>query len=110
MNLDVDKITLRKLSNCDMPIIKQWLHTERIKKWYGEPEEWIQEIANVDGTFDWIDKYIALYENQPIGFCQSYDCSMSPKGFEWDNEPSGTYGIDYMIGDEAFLGKALEVF
>lgn len=102
-----NKITLRKFTNDDLTIIKNWLNKERIKKWYGEPEEWIEEIKNVNGDFDWITKYIALYEDIPFGFCQSFDCSKSPKGFEWDNEADGTFGIDYMIGEEIFLGKGL---
>lgn len=40
----------------------------------------------------------------PIGFCQYYDCTKS--GEDWKGIPlEGVYSIDYMIGEEAFLGK-----
>lgn len=38
-----------------------------------------------------------MYEDTPIGFCQYYDCSQTPEGFEWDNEPQGTFAIDYTL-------------
>ena len=44
-------------------------------------------------------------ENKSIGFCQYFDCSKAPKGSEWDGEPLGTFAIDYLIGEENFLGK-----
>lgn len=105
--INTEGVLLRQVINSDMPVIEKWLNKEHIKQWYGEPREWIDEINNISGEYDWQNHYIVEYENCPFGFCQYYDCSKTPKGFEWDNEPLGTFGIDYLIGEEAFLKKGL---
>lgn len=43
----------------------------------------------------------------PIGFCKYYDC-YDARGLEYwftVNTPGDTFSIDYLIGDEAYLGK-----
>jgi len=100
-------IFIRKFDNADMPLIKSWLNKDYIKKWYGEPQEWLVEIKNVRGEYDWLNHFIVEYDGVSLGFCQYYDCSKTPKGFEWDNEPLGTFAIDYLIGEEQFLNKGL---
>ncbi len=109
MSIDFNKdlIYLRPSNKEDFFCIETWLNKEYIKRWYGEPEEWMEEIRNDSGYFSWLNQFIVMYENTPIGFCQYYDCSKTPKGFEWDNEPPGTFGIDYLIGEELFLKKGL---
>lgn len=102
-----DKISLRPASESDFSIIETWLHKEYIKKWYGEPEEWLAEIRNDSGEFSWLNHYIVEHENLSIGFCQYYDCAKTPEGFEWENEPQGTFAIDYLIGEEQYLKKGL---
>ena len=106
-NIDKNAISLRLASSDDFSIIEIWLNKEYIKKWYGEPKEWLLEIRNDSGAFSWLNHYIVIYNNIPIGFCQYYDCSKTPKGFEWDNEPQGTFAIDYLIGEETYLKKGL---
>lgn len=105
--LDKDIISIHKFIDNDLKILENWLEKEYIQKWYGDPQEWLDEIENVSGEFDWINHYIVKYNDRPIGFCQYYDCSKTPKGYEWDNEPIGTFAIDYLIGDEGYLGKGL---
>ncbi len=96
---------LRGVDASDLPILEVWLNKDYIKQWYGDPEEWIEEIKNRDGKFDWLNHYIVEVDGKSIGFCQYFDCSKAPKGFEWDDEPLGTFAIDYLIGEENFLGK-----
>ena len=109
MNKIIDKnmISLRPANKDDFNVIEVWLNKEYIKKWYGEPEEWLAEIRNDSGEFGWLNHYIVMYEDMPVGFCQYYDSSQTPEGFEWDNEPQGTFAIDYLIGEEIFLKNGL---
>lgn len=102
-----DNVFLRPAKAADYPLIETWLHKEYIKKWYGEPEEWMEEIRNDSGAFGWLNHYIVMYESVPIGFCQYYDCAKTPEGFEWAKEPQGTFAIDYLIGEEQFLKKGI---
>ncbi|WRS28418.1 GNAT family N-acetyltransferase [Oscillospiraceae bacterium MB08-C2-2] len=105
--IDKNMLSLRPVKKEDFSIIKEWLNKDYIKKWYGDSEEWLSEIRNDSGDFGWLNHYIVLYQDTPIGFCQYYDCSKTPAGFEWDSEPKGTFCIDYLIGQESFLKKGL---
>lgn len=109
MNESIEKhtITLRLANEVDLLLIETWLHKEYIKKWYGEPEEWLAEIRNDNGEFGWLNHYIVMHKDTSIGFCQYYNCAKTPVGFEWDNEPPGTFAIDYLIGEESYLKKGL---
>lgn len=100
-------ISLRQANREDISILEVWLNKDYIKKWYGEPEEWLVEIRNDSGAFNWLKHYIVMYQNTPIGFCQYFDCSQTPKGFDWDNEMPGTFAIDYLIGEETFLKRGI---
>lgn len=103
----VNKITIREMYELDIPLIQDWLNKEHIRKWFGDPQEWYNEICDCEGKFSWIVHFIVEYNDEPIGFCQYYDCSKTGKGYAWDNEPIGTFGIDYLIGNEQFLGRGL---
>lgn len=93
---------LRGLENEDVIIVKKWLGKEHVAKWFGDASEWLYEIEHRNNEFDFIKHFIVEEDGVPVGFCQYYDWK---KAFEEDREPDGTYGIDYMIGEEHFLGK-----
>lgn len=102
---DSGYLNIRKLRDLDIPIIKEWLNKEYIRRWYGDSTEWLNEIINRNRKYYWINHYTIEYNDEPIGFCQYYDCNKTEKGYAWDNEPERTFGIDYLIGCEEFLGK-----
>lgn len=102
-----EHLSIRAMENADIKLVKDWLYKEHIRKWYGDPCEWLEEIYDQKGHFVWITHCIIEYNYEPIGFCQYYDCSKTGSGFSWDNEPKGTFGIDYFIGEERYLGKGL---
>jgi RimJ/RimL family protein N-acetyltransferase len=86
----------------DLKIMNDWLALDHIKKYWGEPNDWITEIKdNINA--DWV-KYFMVEADAPIGFLQYYETDLAPKG-EWSNEPMGTVGIDYLIGNSEYLGK-----
>jgi RimJ/RimL family protein N-acetyltransferase len=105
--IDAEQLSIRGIVDTDIQMIKDWLYKDHIQKWYGDPCEWLEEIYDHEGRFDWITHCIIEYKAEPIGFCQYYDCSKTGKGYSWDNEPNGTFGIDYFIGEERYLGKKL---
>ena len=109
MNHDICSydIALRPVTPEDFPTIEDWLHKAYIRKWYGDPQDWMAEIRNDSGTFGWLRHLMAIDGATPIGFCQYYDCAQTQPGFAWEHEPPGTFGIDYLIGEEAYLHKGL---
>jgi len=97
-------MVLRKIILNDLELIKIWFNKEHVKQFFGDPVDWINEItANLDNS-DWIQYFIVIADDMPIGFIQYYDTDKAPQGV-WSNEPEGTAGIDYLIGEEAFLHK-----
>jgi putative acetyltransferase len=86
----------------DIDIMRMWLEQDYIRKFWGNPQDWINEIlGNLNA--DWV-KYFIVESNDPIGFLQYYETDKAPQG-DWSNEPIGTVGIDYLIGDKEYLGK-----
>lgn len=94
---------LRPVTPADVTLLEGWLNKDYIRKWYGDPEDWLAEIRNDGGEFGWLHHFIVMHGDTPIGFCQYYDCAKTPGGFEWEHEPPGTFAIDYLIGEEAYL-------
>lgn len=104
-------IELRLLNETDIPLVESWLNKEHVKKWYEIPfqniaiDDWMNEIKACNGEYSWITYLIATWEDRPIGLGQYYYCQNSI-GENFGTVPiPGTYGIDYLIGEEAFLGK-----
>ena len=95
------ELTLRTINDNDFSIMEKWLNKEHILKYYLDPSEWLDEIKERDGMFNFLIHFIVIYQDKPIGFCQYYKCTEDDS--EWDGE--GTYSIDYFIGEDDFLGK-----
>ncbi len=93
---------LREFTHDDLQILEGWLAQDFIQKFWGEPLIWLTEI-NENISAQWI-KYFIVESDVPIGFLQYYETEKAPQG-AWSAEPIGTVGIDYLIGNIAYLGK-----
>jgi RimJ/RimL family protein N-acetyltransferase len=106
-------LELRTLEDRDVPLVEAWLEKEHVKPWYEVPElgvsldDWKYEISERNGEFCWITYLIATWNGSPFGFCQYYKCADSADEDFGRLPIEGSYGIDYMIGEEAYLGKGL---
>lgn len=103
----------RPLNDTDIPLIESWLHKEHVKRFYEIPDlgitidDWISEIKEYKGEFQWITYLVVTWQDSPIGLCLYYKCEDS-SGEDFGPLPlTGSYGIDYLIGEESFLGKGL---
>ncbi|MDD3919638.1 MAG: GNAT family N-acetyltransferase [Eubacteriales bacterium] len=85
----------------DLPLFQKWLATPHVKKWYHDPEDWIEEITSKE--FCWVHHFIAEQEGVPVGFCQYYDYKDSDEQWGNDIATAGTYSIDYLIGEPEYL-------
>ena len=104
-------LKLRLLSDADVPVVESWLNSEHVKKFFDVPgvcsiDEWMYEIKNREGDFQFLTHLIAAWDDYPIGFCQYYKCADSDE--DWGALPlEGAYCIDYLIGEKSYLGKGL---
>ena len=101
------ELVLRPLYDTDIELLASWLKKDYILKWYHDADDWLAEINERNGAYSWIHHFIVMDYTTPIGFCQYYDCYHARNMEDWYsvNTPGETFSIDYLIGDEAYLGK-----
>ncbi|KUO70905.1 MAG: acetyltransferase [Clostridia bacterium BRH_c25] len=101
------ELILRPLNDTDIDLLTSWLSKDYILKWYHDADEWLVEINERHGAYSWIHHFIVMDCKTPIGFCQYYDCYDAKDMEDWyDVTTQGdTFSIDYLIGNEAYLGK-----
>lgn len=100
-------IYLKKMENSDLSRFKSWLYTPHVAKWYHNPLDWLHEVEEQERDFSWIHHFIVMYEDLPIGFCQYYACKDSDEPWAGYTARGGSYSIDYMIGEAAYLRQGL---
>lgn len=100
-----NSLSLRPLEDQDIEAVAQWLEAPHVRKWFERPWSWLEEIRERNTSFTWIQHRIAVLNDAAIGFCQYYDCSQCKVDAPWQDEPPGTYGIDFLIGDPGYLGQ-----
>ena len=102
-----DKLSFRQFQDADIALLTTWLHKEYILKWYHDPEDWLVEINGRHGEYSWIHHFVVMENKIPVGFCQYYDCYDAKDLEDWYsvNQRGDIYSIDYLIGNEAYLGK-----
>ena len=102
----MQSIRLRPLEDSDIPLMTQWLHQAYVLKWYHDADEWLEEIRTRNDQFAWVHHFIVMDGQTPVGFCQYYDCLDANAMEDWyEVTQRGTYSIDYLIGNEAYLGQ-----
>lgn len=61
-----------------------------------------------DSDISLVTYLLVLWQGRPIGLCLYYKC-VDSSGEDFGTLPlKGSYGIDYLIGEESCLGKGLE--
>lgn len=105
-------LQLREFTESDLALAEAWLHKVHVRKWYEIPqlgvtlEDWMMECKERNGKYQWITHLIVMWQEKPIGLCQYYKATDSEEDF--GTLPRiGTYGIDYLIGEEDCIGKGL---
>lgn len=105
-------LQLREFTESDLALAEAWLHKAHVRKWYEIPqlgvtlEDWMMECKERNGKYQWITHLIVMWQEKPIGLCQYYKATDSEEDF--GTLPRiGTYGIDYLIGEEDCIGKGL---
>lgn len=100
-----DLLKLRPLQDTDVEHLRIWLYKEHILKWYHDTDDWLKEIKERGREFNFLHHFIVNKGNEPIGFCQYYDC-FDAKELWYSVESKGeVFSIDYLIGEENYLRK-----
>ncbi len=101
------QLMLRPLGDADIGLMEKWLYMPHTAKWYEHPGDWIHEIRNRRGEFNFITHFIAEIDGVAIGFCQYYDCYFGQQHEDWYvvDIPGVMFSIDYLIGAPEYLQK-----
>ena len=99
MSVNAD-LNLRAMTKADWPLMEKWLKKEHVRRWLGQPENWLSEIREANGDPSaWVRHYVAQLGSEPIGFAQAYECARTEPGLPWQEESPGHDGNEYFIGE-----------
>lgn len=101
----MNNLSLRSVEDSDVAQLEIWLSNEHVLKWYHDADEWLNEIKQRHGAFNFLNHFIVLNNNKPIGFCQFYDCNDAQEDWYTVSSPGKVFSIDYLIGEEPLLGR-----
>ncbi len=117
MTMEENPITIKPIRDKDIPLVVKWLEKEYIKKWLGEKEDWLNEINQRNGEYNFLKHYIVYYNNIRIGYCMYADCyhlkNLEEKGhnfmelYEDVPQQNHTYETGYFIGEEEYLNRGI---
>jgi aminoglycoside 6'-N-acetyltransferase len=97
------RYTFRRMTEADLPLLRQWLQTPDAAAWWGELEDEMQNLA-ADLHEPGMRLWIVSLDDMPFAFLQDYD----PHSWDWhpfNDLPPGTRGIDQTIGIPEMLGR-----
>jgi aminoglycoside 6'-N-acetyltransferase len=90
------------MSRAELALIRRWLSTPEVVRWWGEPEEQY-ELVSGDLDHPDMDQFIVSLDGRPLGYIQSYALSTWNQGF--GEHPARTRGIDQFIGEPDMIGR-----
>jgi aminoglycoside 6'-N-acetyltransferase len=93
----------RPMTSADLPLIRRWLETPEVARWWGQPDE---QYALVSGDIDHpdMDQFIVSLGEQPLAYIQCYGLSTWNVGL--GTQPPKTRGIDQFIGEPDMIGRS----
>jgi RimJ/RimL family protein N-acetyltransferase len=94
----------------DLRLVHEWLQRPHVRRWWKDRETYEEVVQHylpsIDGT-DPTDLYLALLDEQPISFIQTYLVSDYPDYAAPIGVGVGVAGLDLLIGDEALTGQGI---
>ena len=58
MIINNNEIVIKPIQEEDIPLFDKWLDKEYIKKWFGEKENWLNEINERNGQYSFLKHFI----------------------------------------------------
>jgi AacA4 family aminoglycoside N(6')-acetyltransferase len=106
-------VTLRLMTEQDLPMLHDWLNRPHIVEWWGGEEK----RPTLDEVLEYylpsvlaeesVTPYIAMLGEEPIGYAQSYVALGSGDGWWEDETDPGVRGIDQSLANPTQLNQGL---
>lgn len=87
----------------DMPMLRRWLETAEVVRWWGDPA-YEAALLEADLAEDGMTMLVVSHDGRPFAYAQHYDLRTWPQP-HFRDFPPGTRAIDCFIGDPAKLGR-----
>lgn len=104
-------LRLRPMTSDDLPVVRGWLDLPHVARWWLADTTAEAEIAKtrrrVAGPRSATILLMATWDDVPIGWCQWYRWADYPADAAAMDARDGEVGIDYAIGDPAFVGRGV---
>ena len=92
----------RPMVEADLPMIRRWLGTQEVVRWWGDPAEQY-DLVSGDLAHPDMDQFIVAFDGRPFAYIQCYALSTWNQGF--GEQPAATRGIDQFIGEDDMIGR-----
>ncbi len=92
----------RPVTADDLPMVRQWLETPEVVRWWGDPDE---QYALIDGDLanPAMRQWIVSRNDRPFAYIQ--DCDPRDWGVDaLADLPAGARGVDQFIGEPEMIG------
>lgn len=106
-------VTLRLMTEHDLPMLHEWLNRPHIVEWWGGEEErpsldevrehYLPRVLAEEA----VTPYIAMLDGEAIGYAQSYVALGSGDGWWEDETDPGVRGIDQSLANPTQLSRGL---
>lgn len=111
MNLIEAPVTLRPMTEHDLPMLHEWLNRPHIVEWWGNERPTLQQVQErylprVLSAAR-VSPYIGLLGGRPFAYAQSYVAVGAGDGWWEDETDPHVRGIDQSIAEPELLGKGL---
>jgi aminoglycoside 6'-N-acetyltransferase len=87
----------------DMPLLRAWLRTPEVARWWGDPDEQAAMLKE-DLTEPGMTMRIVSFDAKPFAYAQEYAVDRWPQA-HFAGLPSGSRSIDSFIGEPGMIGR-----
>lgn len=100
----VDLYRFRTVVEQDLALLRRWLGTPEVARWWGAPDEEVRQMRA--GLADpAVAMWLVEHQGRPFAYIQDYDLEASWPDHPWIAVPRATRGIDQLIGEPDMLGR-----
>ncbi|HET8728882.1 MAG TPA: GNAT family N-acetyltransferase [Alphaproteobacteria bacterium] len=100
---DLGPYRFRPAVEADHPLLRRWLGTPEVARWWGDPDE-EAELLRGDLDDPRMAMWIVEHAGRPFAYIQDYDTRAWPQ-HHFAGLPPGSRGIDQFIGEPDMLNR-----
>jgi aminoglycoside 6'-N-acetyltransferase len=103
MSDDSDAYGFQPATAADLPMLRAWLRTPDVARWWGDPA---REAATLAGDLDEPEMHmlIVAFQGRPFAYVQHYRVDAWPQP-HFAKLPPGSQAIDAFVGEPDMLGR-----